>query len=67
VIPEEGPAYLLNNVKNFNAEKLTYEVRESAKAAQITGNGTAEVHLAGLPEELVDIASEVNNAQVIIR
>lgn len=67
VIPEEGPAYLLNNVKNFNAERLTYGVRESAKVAQITGKGTAEVHLAGLTEELVDIASEVNNAQVIIR
>jgi len=67
VIPGEGPAYLFNNVKNFHAEKLAFEVHEPAKAAQITGNGTAELHLAGLPEELVDIASEVNNTQVIFR
>ncbi len=67
VISEEGPAYLFNNVKNFKAEKLAYKVSESAKVAQITGNNTAEVHLSGLPEDLVDIASDVNKEQVIFK
>ena len=67
VISEEGPAYLFNNVKNFKAEKLSYEVSEPAKVAQITGNNTAEVHLSGLPEERADIASNVNKEQVIFK
>jgi len=67
VIPEEGPAYLFNNVKNLKAEKLAYEVTEPAKAAQITGNNTTELHLSGISEEVVDIASDVNGEQVIFR
>jgi len=67
VISEEGPAYLFNNVKNFKAEKLAYEVSEPAKVAQITGNNTVEVHLSGLPEERADIASNVNKEQVIFK
>lgn len=67
VIPEEGPAYLFHNVKNFKGESLGYEINEPAKAAQITGESTSDVHLSGLPKELVNIASDVNKEQVIFK
>ncbi len=67
VIPEEGPAYLFHNVKNFKGESLGYEINEPAKAAQIAGESTSDVHLSGLPKELVNIASDVNKEQVIFK
>lgn len=67
VIPEEGPAYLFHNVKNFKAEHLGYEVNEPAKAAQITGENTFDIYLSGIPKELVKITSEVNKEQVIFK
>jgi polygalacturonase len=67
VIPVEGPAYLFHNVKNFKTENLGYEVNVPAKAAQITGENTSDVHLSGLTKELVNIASDVNKEQVIFK
>ncbi len=64
VIPEEGAAYLFNNVKNFKAEGLAYAVSNDAKVAKITGIGTSGLHLSGLPEEEVDIATDVNKKSV---
>ena len=64
VIPEEGPAYLFNNVKNFKAEGLAYAVSNDAKVAKITGANTSGLHLSGLPEEEVDIATDVNKKSV---
>lgn len=64
VIPEEGPAYIFNNVKNFKAEGLDYEVKNGAKVAKITGANTSELYLSGLPEGDVDVAANVNKDAV---
>lgn len=64
VIPDEGPAYIFNNVKNFNSDNLSFDTREGVKAARITGKNTSVVRISGLPEELVDIAPEVDKTQV---
>lgn len=64
IIPDEGPAYLFNNVKNFEAEGLNYLVAKDSKAAKITGANTSELQLSGLPEGEVDLASDVNKDAV---
>lgn len=64
VISEDGPAYLFNNVKNFKAEDLGYKKSETSLAAQITGKGTIDLDLHGIPEQLVNVASEVSKEQV---
>jgi hypothetical protein len=65
VVPEEGPAYLFNNVKNFKTDNLDFEVGEQTTVAKITGKDTAGIELSGLPEESVDIAGNVNKEQVV--
>lgn len=67
VIPEEGAAYKLNNVKNFQGDNLAFEINRTQKAASITGSRNAGVHLHGLPEKLVDMAPEVNKEEIIFR
>ena len=64
VIPSEGPAYLFNNVKNFRAEGLDFVVSDDENVAIITGANTEGLHLGGIPEGNVDIASEVNRESV---
>src|SRR5690554_4991818 len=64
VIPSEGPAYLFNNVKNFRAEGLDFVVSDNESVAVITGGNTEGLHLGGIPEGNVDIASEVNRESV---
>ncbi|OJV90805.1 MAG: glycoside hydrolase [Bacteroidia bacterium 44-10] len=67
VIPEEGAAYKLNNVKNFQGDNLAFEINRTQKAASITGSRNAGIHLHGLPEKLVDMAPEVNKEEIIFR
>lgn len=64
VIPEEGPAYLFNNVKNFRSENLAFEVNESGKAARITGSQNSTIHLPGLRQDQVDMAPEVEKSEI---
>lgn len=65
VVPEDGPAYLFNNVKNFKADNLDFKVDGQTTVARITGKNTAEIELSGLPNQSVDIADDVDNKQVI--
>ncbi|RNC66387.1 glycoside hydrolase family 28 protein [Proteiniphilum sp. X52] len=65
VIPDEGPAYLFNNVKNFKSTNLTFEVNESGKAARITGSQNSGIQLPGLPQDQVEIAPEVDRSEII--
>src|SRR5690554_6368117 len=64
VIPDEGPAYRFNNVKDFTGEGLQFATGQQAKVAEITGMNTARMELSGLPGERVEISSEVNRAEV---
>lgn len=59
VVPKEGSAYLFNNVKNFRAEELKYVMSDDAKIAKITGTNTMGLHLSGIPQDDVEIGSEV--------
>jgi polygalacturonase len=65
VIPEKGPAYLFNNVKNFRSENLTFEINESGKAARITGRRNSGISLPGLSENQIEIATEVDKSVII--
>ncbi|MEA5128484.1 MAG: glycoside hydrolase family 28 protein [Proteiniphilum sp.] len=67
VIPDEGPAYLFNNVKNFKTTNLAFEVNESGKAARITGSRNAGIHLSGVPEDRVEFGPEVNKSEVTFK
>ena len=67
VIPEEGPAYMFHNVKNFKTENLSYEIGERQKAAVITGRETSGLQLSGLQEELAEIAPEVESDKVVFK
>lgn len=64
IIPEVGPAYLFNNVKNFNADNLNFEVSNNTEVAKITGANTSELHLSGIPENKVQVASDVNIEEI---
>src|SRR5690554_2165608 len=66
VIPDEGPAYRFNNVKDFTGEGLQFDTGQQAKVAEITGMNTARMELSGLPGERVEISSEVNRAEVTL-
>src|SRR5690554_628866 len=66
VIPDEGPAYRFNNVKDFTGEGLQFATGQQAKVAEITGMNTARMELSGLPGERVEISSEVNRAEVTL-
>ena len=67
VIPEEGAAYKLNNVTNFQSDGLAFEISESDKAASITGSRSSAISLPDLPEKLVKIAPEVDKNEIIFR
>ena len=64
IVPEVGPAYLFNNVKNFNADNLNFEVSDNTEAAKITGANTSELHLSGIPENKVQVASDVDIEEI---
>jgi polygalacturonase len=66
VVSEDGPAYLFNNVKDFNAEGLTYVVHNNAKVVKITGAGTSGLYLSGLPKDEVEISRELNKESVTL-
>ncbi|HHX31743.1 MAG TPA: glycoside hydrolase family 28 protein, partial [Bacteroidales bacterium] len=64
IVPEVGPAYLFNNVKNFNADNLNFEVSNNTEVAKITGANTSELHLSGIPENKVNVASDVKKEEI---
>lgn len=67
VIAEEGPAYLFNNVKNFNGENLMHKEESKGKVAVITGTRSSAIHLSGLTEEEVNIAPGTSKNEIIFK
>jgi hypothetical protein len=64
IIPEKGSAFKLNNVKNFKAEKLYFDENKAQKAIWIEGKKTKDIHLPKFADGVVDVASEVNKAEI---
>ncbi|NLI72820.1 MAG: glycoside hydrolase family 28 protein [Bacteroidales bacterium] len=64
VIPRKGPAYSLNNVKNFKSEKLAFDENNTRNAIRIEGKKTKDIQLPKLATDVVEISSEVNKSEV---
>ena len=67
VIPQEGPAYILNDVKNFQSNNLGFKENGSQKVVEVTGQKTAGVHLTGIPDNLINVATDVDKTQIIVK
>lgn len=66
IIPQKGPAYLFNNVKNFKGDDLKFESDSSKDIVKITGSKTSNVQLSGFTKEMVNVAANVDNGQITI-
>lgn len=64
VIPEEGPAYKLHNVKHLSTENIAYGSEQGEIIAEITGSGTKGIQLSDLRDSQVNITTEVNKEEV---
>lgn len=64
VISRKGPAYSLNNVKNFKSEKLAFDENNTRNAIRIEGKKTKDIQLPKLATDVVEISSEVNKSEV---
>lgn len=67
VVANEGAAFIFNNVTNFKATDLAYEVNESSKVASVSGSRNSNIELSNIDEDEVDLASEVNKEEVIFK
>lgn len=66
IIPQKGPAYLFNNVKNFKGDDLKFESDSNKDIVKITGSKTSNVQLSGFTKEMVNVAANVDNSQITI-
>ena len=65
VIPDDGPAYILNNVKNFTADKLMFNNAKPQNAIQIKGRNSASIELPSFEQQnVVEINTEVDRNEV---
>ena len=68
VIPEEGPAYILKNVKNLRASQLDFDGNRAQGAVQVSGKNTAAIQLPAFSQqEVVEISAEVDRNEVIFK
>jgi polygalacturonase len=65
VIPEEGPAYMLHNVKQFTADGIFSDDEKGNPLVEITGERSEAVRLTGVPREQVEIASGADSSEVV--
>lgn len=65
IIPDDGPAYLLNNVKNFTSDKLMFNDAKPQNAIQIKGKNSASIELPSFKQQnVVEISAGVNKNEV---
>ena len=64
VIPKKGPAFKLNNVKNFKADNLSFGENNIQKSIRIEGKGTKDISLPKFADGVVDVANEVNKSEI---
>lgn len=64
VIPKKGPAFNLNNVKNFKADELNFDEKNSKNAIRVEGKNTKNINLPKFATDVVEIAPEVNKSEV---
>lgn len=66
VIPQEGPAFILNNVKQFKAEDLSADNRKK-DILEVRGEKTEDIQITGLSPEMIDIAAETDEDQITLK
>lgn len=65
VIPQEGPAYKLSNVKNFEGINLLFDENMGQNTIQIQGKNTSNIQLPKVnAQNVLNISSEVNKTEV---
>lgn len=67
IIPLNGPAFKFNNVKNFHSEDLSYNTNTTSGIFEFSGNKTKNIHIAGIPENIINIHPEVNKEEIIMK
>lgn len=64
VIPKRGPAFLLNNVKDFKGENLATGQNITDAPVSVKGSKTSNIHIDGFNDSEVNISSGADNNQV---
>lgn len=64
VIPGKGPAFKLNNVKNFRAEKLSFDEKNAEKTIRIQGEKTKNIILPVFQFDVLDVSPEVSKVEI---
>ncbi|MCW1736093.1 glycoside hydrolase family 28 protein [Anaerorudis cellulosivorans] len=66
VIAEEGPSYILNNVKNFKGVNLYFDKNTTEEVMRVKGSRTSTVELLPFLEDKIEISPEVDKNQIKI-
>ncbi|MDK2968999.1 MAG: hypothetical protein PWQ65_102 [Bacteroidota bacterium] len=66
VIAEEGPFYILNNVKNFKGVNLYFDKNTTEEVMRVKGSRTSTVELLPFLEDKIEISPEVDKNQIRI-
>jgi hypothetical protein len=66
VIAEEGPFYILNNVKNFKGVNLYFDKNTTEEVMWVKGSRTSTVELLPFLEDKIEISPEVDKNQIRI-
>ena len=67
VISKKGAPYVLNNVKNFNAENIYSKEGFSGDLVEINGHKTSDIKIQGVAEEEVKVSSYVDKSTVTLK
>lgn len=67
VIPEEGPAFRLSNVKHFKGEQLQSEHDRQNGIIEVKGKQTTDIHFPGLSAEMINITPETDKSQIQLK
>jgi polygalacturonase len=66
VIAEEGPFYILNNVKNFKGVNLYFDKNTTEEVMRVKGSRTSTVELLPFLEDKIEISPEIDKNQIKI-
>ena len=66
VIAEEGPFYILNNVKNFKGVNLYFDKNTTEEVMRVKGSRTSTVELLPFLEDKIEISPEIDKNQIRI-
>ena len=64
VIASQGAAFIFYNVKDFHGENISFDTKKTNDIFDISGSKTADIHLKGISENIVNIGPEVNKEEI---